>query len=341
MRNHSVVPNLSGRVLPAQQRRTLEELTEQLYLMRGDTASKQSAFWVMLTLSALIATAGVLGDSTATVIGAMIIAPLSVPIMGMAISIVEGNGRRLVSSGGFVAVGAVLVVAIGALASLAVPQATDLLANSQISGRTSPRLVDLIAAVATGFAGAVGLSRRDVADVLPGVAIAISLVPPLAVCGVCLGSGDTALALGAFVLFFSNVVALVLAGTLVFTAAGYATDAFEGRGFPRRRAYLAIGVTLTIVLVPLALNTAGNLQVTLWTAAARSAADDWLAGTSDATVDSVQVRGNDAEIKVRANGDLPPTSQLLSRLAGQVPSGTDVTVVVEQGQTVDAGTVGG
>src|SRR6478752_6282430 len=70
------------RVLPENQRRTLDELSEDLDLRSGDTRAKQSAFWTMLVLSAVIATAGVLADSTATVIGAMIIAPLSTPIMG-------------------------------------------------------------------------------------------------------------------------------------------------------------------------------------------------------------------------------------------------------------------
>ena len=97
--------------------------------------------------------------------------------------------------------------------------------NSQIAGRTSPGLLDLIAAVATGFAGAVAMARRDVAAVLPGVAIAISLVPPLAVVGVCLGQGAFALATGALILFASNLLALVLAGSLVFTVLGYSAEA--------------------------------------------------------------------------------------------------------------------
>ena len=71
------------------QRRTLDELTEDLILSAGDTTAKRSAFWTMLTLSAVIAAGGVLTDSTATVIGAMIIAPLSTPIMGIALGSVQ------------------------------------------------------------------------------------------------------------------------------------------------------------------------------------------------------------------------------------------------------------
>src|SRR5258705_9661520 len=210
------------RLLPARQRKPIGELADRLDLARGDRSSKQSAFWSMLIISAVIASAGVLSDSTATVIGAMIIAPLSTPIMGMALGIVTADRRQLLRSAGFVALGLVAVIGVGVLTSLAVPGNVNLLANSQVSSRTSPRLADLAAAVATGLAGAVGLSRRDVSDVLPGVAIAISLEPPLAVAGVCLGQGEIALALGAPVLFPANVLALVLARTLVFPRYGYA-----------------------------------------------------------------------------------------------------------------------
>lgn len=100
-----------------------------------------------------------------------------------------------------------------------IPADTNLLANPQIASRTASRLIDMLAAFATGFAGAVGLARRDVSDVLPGVAIAISLVPPLVVVGSCLGKGEPALAVGALLLFASNVLAMVVAGTFLFAAA--------------------------------------------------------------------------------------------------------------------------
>ena len=90
---------LRDRVLPENERRTLEELSDDLDLRSGDTRAKQSAFWTMLVLSGIIATAGVLADSTATVIGAMIIAPLSTPIMGIALGIVK---RERIRAGRFV-----------------------------------------------------------------------------------------------------------------------------------------------------------------------------------------------------------------------------------------------
>lgn len=126
---------IRDRILPDHKRRSLEDLQEDLDLSSGDSRAKQSAFWTMLTLSSVIAACGILTDSTATVIGAMIIAPLSTPIMGIALGAVQ---RRRSTALAFVALGGLLVLLIGALASLVVPTSYDLLSDSQIAGRTSP-----------------------------------------------------------------------------------------------------------------------------------------------------------------------------------------------------------
>ncbi|WP_433221235.1 TIGR00341 family protein [Dactylosporangium sp. CS-047395] len=321
-------------LLPAAQRRTMAELADEVDLDRGERAAKRSAFWSMLTLAAVIAAAGILADSTATVIGAMIIAPLSRPIMGMALGIVTADRRLLRHAAAAVAGGIVVVVAIGVLASLAVPSGTNLLANTQVSGRTAPRLADLLAAVATGMAGAVGLSRRDVSDVLPGVAVAISLVPPLAVAGVCLGQGELALAAGALVLFASNVLSLVLAGTAVFAGCGYAR---QGRGLVR--AYLTISLLMALLLVPLGANTAANLTVNAWTNRIIAAATQWVAPVPGAEVRTVTISAHTAVIDVLAPQPLPPVSVLVDTLHGQVPAGVRIVVTVADGRRIDAGSV--
>lgn len=333
-----------GKLLPQTQRRTLDELAEDLDLERGDVDAKRSAFWTMLLLSAVIATAGVIADSTATVIGAMIVAPLSVPIMGMALGVVMGSPTLLRRSALVVVGGAALVVVVGVLASAAIPDSVDLLENSQIAGRTSPSLVDLVAAIATGFAGAVGLARRDVAAVLPGVAIAISLVPPLAVVGVCAGEGQWSLAFGALLLFLSNLVALVLAGTLTFTGYGYAREAREGSvdaEFSRRRAYVGIVAGLVLVVLPLAANTVGNILVTVWTARVHTASERWLAGSPGASIDDVVIHAHTAYITVRSPDPLPPEGELLTALEGEVPTGIRIVVESSLGEEQEIGTVGG
>lgn len=339
MPDDSPMKALREHVLPNIQRRDLAALTDHLDLDAGDRVSKVSAFWTMLVLSGLIAVAGVLADSTATVIGAMIIAPLSIPIMGIALGIVRAEAALVRRSAGYVGGGLLAVVAIGFLAALLLPEQVDILTNGQVRSRTSPGILDMTAALATGFAGAVGLSRKDVSDVLPGVAIAISLVPPLGVVGVCLGEGHYALALGALLLFLSNVVALVLAGTLVFTAYGYVGEAARQSGFRRRRAHAAVAAGLLLVLVPLAANTAGNLLVAMWTQRVWVAAETWVGDVPGGRVTDVTVASTTAVVAVEVPGDLPDVDLLLATLEGQVPSGVRVVVDAGLGQRIEAGVV--
>jgi uncharacterized hydrophobic protein (TIGR00271 family) len=331
-----MMDGLTVRVLPESQRRTLAELADDLDLTSGDSASKISAFWTMLTLSAVIATAGVLSDSTATVIGAMIIAPLSTPIMGIALGIVNRQRRGATR---FVLFGGLLVIGVGVLFSAALPGSYDLLGNSQIASRTSPGLLDVIAAVATGFAGAVALARRDVAAVLPGVAIAISLVPPLAVVGVCLGQGAGWLAVGALLLFLSNLLALVLAGTVVYAVLGYGV-VVTGPDKARRRARVTVSVLFLVVVLPLVANTVSTYLISVWTSRVQTIASSWISGVPDASVTSVDTQSRTFYVHIRTTGDLPPMADLLDALDGQVPDGLRVVVDSRVGRQIDAGTVG-
>ncbi|KAB8189209.1 TIGR00341 family protein [Nonomuraea phyllanthi] len=324
-------------VLPAAQRRPLEELAEILDLSSGDVRSKRSAFWTMLALSAVIAAAGIHTDSTATVIGAMIIAPLGTPIMGIALAIVRRRGQSAI---GFVFFGSLLVIATGMVFSLLLPTSYALLANSQIAARTSPKLMDLVAALATGLAGAVAHARRDVAAVLPGVAIAISLVPPLAVAGVCLGHGAGWLTLGALVLFLSNLLALVLGGIAVFTVTGYATESVARSGRSRRRARLTLVLLAAVVVLPLSANSVISYLLTAWSARARTVAADWISAVPGSSIAGADVVSREIHIRVRAPGDLPPISGLLGALRGQIPDGVPIVVEVTQGSTIHAGRVG-
>jgi uncharacterized hydrophobic protein (TIGR00271 family) len=156
----------------------IDRMTQRLYIRSGDDrARKWSAFWVLLLLASVIATTGVIADSTATVIGAMIVAPLMTPILGTALAIVLADRRQALQNAGLVVAGSALVVAVAYLLGLldVAPVLAD--TNSQVAGRVNPALADLVGALATGAVGAFALVRYDVSDTLPGVAIAISLVP--------------------------------------------------------------------------------------------------------------------------------------------------------------------
>ncbi|ROS75294.1 putative hydrophobic protein (TIGR00341 family) [Cellulomonas sp. PhB143] len=327
-------------LVPDNQRRSLAELTDRLDLDSGDTRAKRSAFWAMLVLSGVIAVAGVITDSTATVIGAMIIAPLSTPILGIGLGIVTGRGRQIGRSLVYVVSGVALVVLIGVLAALVLPDGSDVLSNPQVTGRTSPGLLDLVAAFATGFAGSIALSRRDLGDVLPGIAIAISLVPPLGVVGVCLGEGAPALAVGALLLFTSNVVALVIASTVVFTVAGYPREAVVVRAATaegtrrRRRTYVIIALVAVVVAVPMVANTVSVVLQSLWTVQVQGAAERWLADTPGASVEDVTWQADQVLVSVRSPADLPDVDALQDRVDELVPLDPDVVVLHTVGERV-------
>lgn len=248
--------------------------------------------------------------------------------------------RRRTGSAVVVLLARLWVIAIGRVMSVALPAHYDLLSNSQISSRTSPGLMDLIAALATGLAGAVALARRDVAAVLPGVAIAISLVPPLVVTGVCLGKPSGWLALGSPARFVSNLFALVFAGIVVFASLGYAAEADKAAGRPAGRTSAAMALLFVVVLVPLTANTAATLLINAWTGRAKDAAERWLADEPGASVTSVDAYSRTLHIHVRTPGELPPVRSLLDQLHGQIPDGIPVVVDASEGRRIDAGKVG-
>ena len=175
--------------MPTVELSDLERMREAVFFDEPEAGRKMSRFWALLILASIIAAAGVVGDSTATVIGAMIVAPLMTPILGTMLGVVLGDRSNLVRSILFVLGGAAAAIAIGYLLGMFVTDPVTAATNAQVAARVNPRLIDLVAALATGVVGSVALVRRDISDTLPGVAIAISLVPPLSVVGLTLESG--------------------------------------------------------------------------------------------------------------------------------------------------------
>lgn len=326
---------LSQTLIPQVQRQSVEELTDALDLGYGDKVSKRTGFMIMLTLAGLIAIAGVLTDSTATVIGAMIIAPLGTPILGIGLGIVTGHLSLVIRSILWVLIGLAVVVALGLMFSVFVATPESLATNSQVTGRTSPSLMDLIAALATGFAGGFAMCRKDLSAVLPGVAISISLVPPLGVVGVCAGQGLWADALGALVLFLSNVLALVIAGTIVFTMGGYAREPGSSRTANRRRAYTVVTVLAVVVALPLAANSVATIALARWSVAIQTLTTQWLDTEDGARVYDVTWSGATATVEVTTDdGEVPPVADLEELLSTAIPSWVGVVVDVGLGNEI-------
>jgi uncharacterized hydrophobic protein (TIGR00271 family) len=292
-------------------------MRDQLFVEGEARHRKRSRFWLLLLLSAVIATAGVIGDSTATVIGAMIVAPLMTPILGVVLAIVLTDRMNLFRSAALVIGGALAVILIAWAMGHLVPLDVVAQTNTQVAARVQPRLIDLLAALATGAVGAVALARADISDTLPGVAIAISLVPPLAVVGLTLESGATDEALGALLLFGTNVAAILLSGVVVmaiYRVAMHATGAGASSDRRHRRSAVAL-VTLSVIAVAVPLAVSSQII------GAKAIGEETLTDVATLWADEAGWRLVDVEsvadgYRVRAAGALPEpdTATLHDRL---------------------------
>lgn len=312
----------------------VERVSDTLIFEPGRPGPKFLKFAILLVLASAIASFGLLGDSVAAVIGAMIVAPLMLPIMGLAFSISLGDRPRILNSLLVSLAGIAIAVAVGFLLTLPVAGLLHPQSIPQIMVRTAPHLLDLMAALATGVAGAFALSRRDVSDTLPGVAIAVSLVPPLANVGILLAFREPTLATGSLLLFLTNYVAILITGALVFALMGFrqaATAPFDACA--RRQALtLALGALL-IITIPLAVTSEQLIATSRITVRTEGLAREWLRG-SGYSLESVEGETADGSVRLvlAGSGALPPVEELDRRSRG-VLSGRTLKVKVLQGSS--------
>ncbi|HOH80958.1 MAG TPA: TIGR00341 family protein [Methanoregulaceae archaeon] len=260
----------------------LPVMEEKLFFEGEQKKRSITNYIVLLTLATIIATYGVISGSTATVIGAMIIAPLMTPIMAATLAMVLGRAARIKRSILVVTFSALYVIGLALLLSLFIsPIVIGFGSNPEIISRVSPNLLALFVALASGAAGAFAISREDVGDTLPGVAIAISLVPPLSVVGISLSKLHWGDASGAFVLFLTNFLAIILAGGAVLWLSGVSISRITPqRDANRKRAFEVAILATIIVAIILGFNGYRTLEQERDTAFANTAVTSWIEGTS-------------------------------------------------------------
>jgi len=174
-------------------------------------------FYLLLSTSALIAAFGLIANSTAVIIGAMLVSPLMTPIIGTSLGLVIGDTKLFANSLRSVVIGTVLAIFFSALLGF-LPLALE--ATPEMLLRVRPTLLDLFVAVLAGFAGSYAMIDEKVSPALPGVAIATAIVPPLSNTGICLSLGYYEGAFGSFMLFFANFLSILLVASATFILAG-------------------------------------------------------------------------------------------------------------------------
>ncbi len=291
-----------------------DRLLAQLSYDDGDRVGR---FLVLMVLSTTIAALGVMTDSTAVVIGAMLVAPLMTPLMGVALSLGMGWLGRAQRTAGVAVLGIVLAVGLSALLAAVLPLAVAVDANPQVTSRAAPTLLDLLIAMAAGTAGAYAMSRPDVSDALPGVAIAISLVPPLAVVGIALEQGARGAAAGALLLFTTNLVAILVAGITVFAATGVLPRSRRVDPDATRATASALAAAMCLVIGGLSLSGERLLEATSAVTQAEAVVQDWLADTlPGAGLQQVTVDGDTVLVELSGpDPDLVDASDLAERFA--------------------------
>lgn len=292
------------------------EIFRQVFYDGRNARARWVRYLLLMAFASLIATAGVIGDNTAVVIGAMLIAPLITPMMGMALSLTMGWEKKLIRSTGLVATGIGIAVGTGAFVSLVLAAVVNVEANTQIASRTSPTLLDLVVAIAAGAAGAYAIARPDVSSSLPGVAIAIALVPPLCVLGVTLQQGEFRLAAGVTLLFATNLLAIIVTGGFVFLLTGTAplTRLNDGQHRPRV-AIVSVGVISVLVVAALAANGREITENSLDRETAAAATIDWLDSDATFTLTATNVSDDVVTVVLVGSGQPPPADQLARSLS--------------------------
>lgn len=179
-------------------------------------------YWVVLVLAGGIAAFGLAQNSVAVVVGAMLIAPLLAPVIGLALALAIGDGRLAVEAALVVLLSTIAVIGTSALLALALPLPFQTL-TTEIVSRTRPTTLDLAIAASSGLAGAVVTVTRShrLSGAVPGVAVSVALVPPLAVTGYGIGTGwNWPIVRGSLLLYGANLAGIVVAGMAVFLLAG-------------------------------------------------------------------------------------------------------------------------
>lgn len=223
---------------------------EQIQQLQTDLLAEStldSSYITLIIGSCAIATFGLLSNSAAVIIGAMIIAPLMLPIRGLAFGALQADITLLRKGVIAVAVGTLLAVAIALTLGLLVRLPSY---GSEVLARSEPTLLDLGIAVAAGGISGYAKVEPKIAGSLAGTAIAVALMPPICVIGLGLAQGNWGLSLGATLLYLTNLLGIALSCMLTFLVAGYTSIA-------RARKPLTWTLVLTtILLIPLGVSFA-------------------------------------------------------------------------------------
>ena len=210
-------------------------------------------FLVMLGSSVMIAGLGLMQNSTAVVIGAMLVAPLMTPLIGAGLALVQGNLQLLRVALKSILFGTILSIILGSFIEIVTPH-WEL--SQEIAARAGPNILDLFIAFFAGISAAYAIANPNLSGALPGVAIAVALVPPITVTGIALGNLNYTVAEGSLILYLTNMVAIILGSAIVFWIHGLhlSRSTTLGAHTNINRIIIVLSCFLIFLFLPLGLN---------------------------------------------------------------------------------------
>lgn len=182
-----------------------------------EESSPDKDFYLLLALSAVITTIGLIIDNPAVVIGGMLVAPLLFPLLRLGMGIVMADFRITINSLIILIEAILVVIVVSSIVSLVF--FIDF--NEEIISRTIPSVEYFFIAFASGLAAAYTYVRKEAGASLPGVAVAVSLIPPVCVLGISISQKSWDMVLLSGTLFGVNILGIIVAGILVFSSTGF------------------------------------------------------------------------------------------------------------------------
>ncbi|RHJ82744.1 TIGR00341 family protein [Parabacteroides sp. AM08-6] len=309
-------------------RQEKEDELETIESIRKGIEFKGTNLWVLI-FATFVASLGLNTNSTAVIIGAMLISPLMGPIMGFGLGLGISDFELIKRSFRNFATATVFSVITSTLFFLISPISE---AQSELLARTQPTVYDVLIAFFGGLAGIVASSTKSKGNVIPGVAIATALMPPLCTAGFGLASGNLYYFFGAFYLYFINTVFISLATYLVVRLLKYPKKVFLDK---QREKIVTryVGVIVFFTIVPSLFLSYNLIRASYFNDRVRNFVNEELAFPNTQILNKTITNTSDTkEVKVVLIGENVPETMISNARSKMKKYGLkDVSLVVQQG----------
>jgi len=275
-------------------------------------------YYIMVALSSAIATLGLLLNSPAVIIGAMLVAPLMTPILALSLGIATGQRNILFRSFEAMMKGMFLAVGISIIITLIFPSEH---LGVEVLSRTEPKILDLLIAIASGIAGAYAMAHGKVKAALPGVAIAAALMPPVCTIGICIARALPVAAEGALLLFTVNLIGISFAAGFILLFLGLHPEKKEHYKKTTRTILSAFVTVLSLGLILFFIGRSSHLENQMETKMTSLLQENISSGNYELiSINCERLEHDTIMISATIAGEIEPDKELLKDIEKNIES---------------------